>query len=134
MKTISKCFLIISLIVCGTSFFYSCYEGPLGGEHNTDPAIKTDRATNITDRSATLNGTVTASSVSQTVSFLYCVGTTWSQETSVMASPPQVVGTGQIKFSANVWGLSSGQLYSFKAVSVNLYGRIEGKESMFETK
>lgn len=136
MKSIFKSILIISLIICGTSVLSGCLDIDWSEMWKSDfinPKVTTNNATNITENTATLNGTVQANSATQTVSFVYHIGNSSSSLKSVNANPGQVAGTNETKVSADITGLLSGTTYHFTVISEGPSGKMAGNEMSFKT-
>jgi hypothetical protein len=92
-------------------------------------AASTSGATNVTDTSATLNGTVNPNGSSTTVYFQYGTTTAYGSQT-----PNQTfTGSTSQNVSANVSGLSSGTTYHYRIVAMNGGGTIVGNDVTFST-
>ncbi len=93
------------------------------------PVVVTNLPTNVTGTSATLNGTVTASGASTTVSFDW--GLTIAYGTNVAGTPSPVTGNTPTAVSANISGLTSGATYHYRCVGVNGAGTTNGLDQVF---
>ena len=82
----------------------------------TPPVATTNNASAITTTAATLNGTVSAGNVNQTVSFNY--GLTTAYGTTVAAIPASIAGNASTSVSASITSLSINTLYNYR-VSLN---------------
>lgn len=95
---------------------------------SSPPTVATGGATNITDTSATLNGTVNPNGASTLVHFEY--GTT----TYSFTTPDQVFnGNLSQSVSANITGLTPSTLYHFRIVGNNANGPATGNDATFTT-
>ncbi len=95
------------------------------------PAVITTAATNVTDISATLNGTVDAGGASTTVTIEY--GLTPAYGTIVPAIPGTVTGNGATPVSANITGLIINTTYHYRVNGVNSVGTTNGLDMTFLT-
>jgi hypothetical protein len=95
------------------------------------PASLTQPATNVSDTSATLNGTVNANSLSTTVTFEY--GTTTSYSSSITADQSPLTGDAIINSSAGISGLAGGTTYHFRIKASNSLGVTYGSDMEFIT-
>jgi hypothetical protein len=95
------------------------------------PAVTTTAATNVSNTSATLNGTVDASGASTTVSFDY--GLTTAYGTNVPGTPPTVTGNGAAPVTANISGLTVNTTYHYRVKGVNSVGTSNGTDMTFFT-
>ncbi len=92
--------------------------------------VVTNDATSVGAVQATLQGTLlTDGGSSCTLSFEY--GTTLAYGTTVTASPAS--GTGGTAYNALITGLSTGQLYHFRARAINGGGTAVGADKTFTT-
>jgi hypothetical protein len=94
-------------------------------------SASTGEATNVTQNSATIHGTIVPNNQSTSVSFEY--GETSSFGNSVAANPATVNGTDPVNVSANITGLKTNQQYFFRVVAQNPSGTIYGEEKTFTT-
>lgn len=95
------------------------------------PAVITVAATNITNVTATLNGTVDAGGASTTVTFDY--GLTTAYGTTVPGVPPTVTGNGATPVIANISGLILNTTYHYRVNGVNSVGTTNGTDMSFIT-
>ena len=96
------------------------------------PAPITTTATNVSNTSATLNGTVDAGGASTTVTFDY--GLTIGYGTTVPGVPGTVTGNGAIPVSANITGLIVNTTYHYRVKGVNSVGTSNGLDlTLFTT-
>jgi hypothetical protein len=93
------------------------------------PVVITNPATNVTNSSAWLNGTVNPHGLSTTVYFQYGRTTSYGNRT------PNQTKTGNTyqNVSANLWGLSAGTTYHFRIVGTNAVGTRYGTDRTFTT-
>jgi hypothetical protein len=94
-------------------------------------SASTGEATNVTQNSATIHGTIVPNNQSTSVSFEY--GETSSFGNSVAANPATVDGTDPVNVSANITGLKTNQQYFFRVVAQNPSGTIYGEDNTFTT-
>jgi uncharacterized protein (TIGR02145 family) len=96
------------------------------------PVVKTLEVTNLTDTTATLNGTVNAFGLSTTVIFEY--DTTTSYGNSVTASQSPVTVDGNTNVSAEISGLTPCSKYHFRIKAENsLWTDFYGSEKIFNS-
>ncbi|MFZ5818263.1 MAG: BspA family leucine-rich repeat surface protein [Chloroflexota bacterium] len=98
---------------------------------SNSPTVITLAATKVTDKVATLNGTVNANGYSSTVTFEYGLDTNYG--TSVAAIPGTVTGTTDTAVSKALTGLAPNTTYHYRAVGVNANGRTNGDDQTFTT-
>jgi hypothetical protein len=93
------------------------------------PAVTTNPATNVTNSSATLNGTVNPHGLSTTVYLQY------GRTTSYGSRTPNQTKTGNTyqNVFANILGLSAGTTYHFRIVGTNTGGTRHGVDRTFTT-
>ncbi len=92
----------------------------------TGPSAQTNAATNITQTTATLNGTVNANNTSTTVTFDYGTDTSYGS-TTALQSP--VSGSGLTQVNQGIAGLTGNTLYHYR---VNA-GAFHGNDMTFTT-
>jgi alpha-tubulin suppressor-like RCC1 family protein len=94
--------------------------------------VTTVAASDFTDTSATLNGSMTAGSNAATVWFEWGTSPTLA---NANATTPQAIaaGTSVVPFSASVSGLAANTTYYFRAVASNNGGTAKGDSSSFST-
>jgi len=95
------------------------------------PAVITTPATNLTNTSATLNGTVDAGGASTTVTFEY--GLSPAYGTTVPGVPGTVTGNGATPVSADITGLIVNTTYHYRVNGVNSVGTTNGNDMTFIT-
>ena len=88
-------------------------------------------ATNVLLTSATLNGQVSANSLSTVVTFEY--GTTTNYGTSVAVTLSPVTGSALVNVKADLTGLSQNITYHFRVKAVNSLGTTYSDDAMFLT-
>jgi hypothetical protein len=93
------------------------------------PTSLTQPATNVSDTSATLNGTVNANYLSTSVTFES--GTTPSYGSTATASQSPVTGNAITNVSANISGLAGGTTYHFRVKAENSLGIAYGSDMEF---
>jgi hypothetical protein len=94
------------------------------------PIVVTDPATNVTQTTAQLNGTVTANNLSTTVSFNWGLTTAYGNNAPVAAP---VTGNTATPVSANISGLTNLVTYHYQCVGVNAGGTTLGADKSFQT-
>ena len=94
------------------------------------PAATTGAATDVTQTSATLNGTVDPNGVAATVRFEYGTTTAYGQQT-----PDEVAGAGDEAAAATapLTGLSANTTYHYRVVATNADGTTNGEDGTFKT-
>ena len=101
------------------------------------PTVTTGAATNITNSTATLNGTVNANGADTVVTFEYAAGystyTTLTTFATVVASPSPVSGSSATAVSVTLTGLNAGTSYYFEVVATNSVGTTYGPILYFTT-
>jgi len=97
----------------------------------TPPTATTQNANQIGETTATLNALINANNNSTTVIFEY--GTTSSYGNTVTATQSPVSGTSNKAVSADVTGLTSGQVYHFRVKAENAGGIVNGNDMAFTT-
>lgn len=95
------------------------------------PTTVTQPATNILLTSVTLNGQVTANSLSTTVTFEYGTSTNYGSTVTVTQSP--VTGSATIDVKADLTGLLPNTVYHFRLKAVNALGTTYGDDANFLT-
>jgi YHYH protein len=95
------------------------------------PSVTTSAAFGIGSTSATLSGSVTANSVSTTVTFEY--GTDTSYGSTVTAAQSPVTGSTATSVSAAISGLTNSTTYHYRAKGVNTLGTTYGADMAFTT-
>jgi PKD repeat protein len=98
-----------------------------GGGANPPTAITGD-ATNISNGSATLNGTVSANGAVTTITFEY--GTDDTYGNTVNADPNTTTGSNT-PVSYDLSGLTNGTTYHYRVVAVNSEGTTQGSDKTF---
>ncbi len=98
---------------------------------NSPASVVTNSAINITQTSATLNGTVNANGLTTAVHFDY--GTTSSYGDSVTANPSTITGTSNISVTATISGLTPNTVYHFRVEASDSAGMSYGYDSTFTT-
>ena len=96
----------------------------------TNPTVTTNSATNVSFRSATLNGNVNANGASTTAWFEYGVTSGVYNYTSATET---VSGINDTTISMDVNGLSSGTTYYYRIAAQNSEGTSYGDEMSFTT-
>ncbi len=95
------------------------------------PKVSTGSATNITETSATLNGTVNANGLTTTAWFNY--GTNSGSYTHT-SSTQTITGSGDTSVSISISGLSAGTKYYYRLAAQNSAGTSTGSDTSFTTK
>jgi hypothetical protein len=97
----------------------------------TPPTVTTGAASNITETSVTLNGTVNPNGAATTCHFDYGTTTGYGSVTPDDTSPGS--GTTAVPVLANVTGLTANTLYHFRLSCTNLAGTTNGSDATFTT-
>ena len=97
---------------------------------SSPPTGTTGTATNVTNNSATLNGTVNANGLSTTAWFQY---STTIGSYSNTSSTQSVSGSSNTTVSIGISGLSSGTTYYYRIAAQNSSGTTYGSEMSFTT-
>jgi hypothetical protein len=95
------------------------------------PTVSTTAATLVANTTATVNGNVNANNYSTVVTFEYGLTNTYGSTASAVPSP--VTGTVSTAVSANLTGLTEGQLYHFRVKAVSSGGTVYGDDLTFTT-
>ncbi len=95
------------------------------------PLVTTTAATNVTDTTAMLNGSVNASGTSTTVSFEY--GATTAYGATAVASPTTLAGTTVTTVGAAISGLAPGNTWHFRVVATRTSCVVKGDDMTFTT-
>jgi len=93
------------------------------------PRAETLAASSLSSGSATLNGTVNASSNTTTISFQYGPTTSYGSTTTPPQSP--LTGNTDTAVSANITGLIAGTTYHYRVVATNALGTTTGADMTF---
>ncbi len=96
------------------------------------PEVKTKAVTNITENSATLNGSVIAYGVATKVSFLYIKDSLTGDRRTIEANPSPVSNSVWADVSANITGLSAGTTYLYRIYAV-CFAPVSGETEAFAT-
>ncbi len=102
-----------------------------GSSSITAPTAATNAATNITENSATLNGTVNPNNSSTDILFEY--GTTTSYGNQIASTIGSASGDLDITVSVNLTGLQSNTTYHFRISATNGVGTNAGSDMSFTT-
>ena len=97
----------------------------------TTPTVTIANATNVTETSATLNGTVNANGYDATVTFEYGLTTSYGTTESYSLNP--VTGNTAQNVSLNISGLTPEQTYHYRIVATNVGGTQPSGDMPFET-
>ncbi|MFH1231570.1 MAG: kelch repeat-containing protein, partial [Planctomycetota bacterium] len=92
------------------------------------PTCTTNPATNITQVSATLNGTVNPNGITTTAYFNYGLTTSYTVTTTEQTI---ISGTGNVAVTADISGLSPNTVYNFRCVATNSRGTTYGTNRTF---
>ena len=95
------------------------------------PKVSTGSATNVTETSATLNGTVNANGLTTTAWFNYGTSSGSYTHTSFTQT---ISGSSDTAISISLSGLTAGTKYYYKLAAQNSAGTSTGSESSFTTK
>lgn|GEM_PF-3291647 len=102
-----------------------------GGITLLPPTVVTDPATNITETTADLNGTVNANGSSTSVTFEY--GLTTAYGTIVSSTPGTVTGNTNTAVMAAITGLTPNTEYHYRCVGTSSAGTTNGNDQTFTT-
>ena len=94
------------------------------------PIVTTGAATQPTDSTALLNGTVNPNGLPTTGRFQYGPTTAYGNVSTLLSLGS---GTGPIVFSIPIEGLACNTLYHFRAVGINSAGAVYGADGTFAT-
>jgi len=117
-------------LTCGNSFGNNTETRTVivGTQQGSQPTVNTNSASNITQNSATLNGSVNGNGLSTSAWF------EWGTTTSLGNSTAQnAYGTGSASYSATISGLSPNTLYYYRAAAQNSQGIVQGNIVSFTT-
>jgi uncharacterized protein (TIGR02145 family) len=95
------------------------------------PTATTQAATNITNTSAILNGTVNANNLSTTVTFEY--GTTTAYGGTITATQSPVAGNTNTNVTSSITGLQGSSTYHYRVKAVNSLGTTTGNDMTLVT-
>jgi hypothetical protein len=124
MKKIAK---LCTIMLMGITLFgFSPFVG-----YAFAPFVSTGAVTNLTQNSATLNGSVNADSVPTSVWFEYGTQNSLINPTSINAF--RVSSGNSSSLLANISGLNPNTTYYFRAVAQNSEGRVSGNIFLFTT-
>ncbi|MFH1231782.1 MAG: hypothetical protein V1709_09840, partial [Planctomycetota bacterium] len=127
---------VLFLVAFVTVFNYIDYGGGSGSGSSTpppqSPSVTTNAATNVTQTTATLNGTVNPKGLNVT-SCYFDYGTTISYGISATVVFFPGSGTNPIFVTANVISLSISTTYNFRVVATNAGGTTNGNNLTFAT-
>lgn len=96
------------------------------------PTVTTGNASDITQTSVKLHGTVKPNNEATTYRFE--VGTTTAYGTNTPEAGPIAPGSGQTSVTADVGSLAPGTVYHYRLVATNASGSIPGKDRTFTTR
>ena len=96
------------------------------------PTVTTGNATNVTQTSARLHGTVKPNNEATTYHFEY--GTTTAYGTVTPEQAPIQPGAGNTPVYADIGSLAPGTVYHYRLVGTNPSGSIPGKDHTFTTR
>ena len=96
------------------------------------PVVKTEAASNITENSATLNGSAITYGIPRKVYFTYYKDSLSGEIKTIEAIPSPVSGNAWTDVSANLTGLSEGTTYLYD-ISVSYFYSIRGETEAFAT-
>jgi trimeric autotransporter adhesin len=95
------------------------------------PTVVTNAATNITENSAELNGTVNSNGYISAVTFEW--GLTTSYGNTIPATPASVTGNATTPVQTTLSGLTINQTYHFRVCATNAGGSVCGQDKSFTT-
>ncbi len=107
------------------------YNFEIEGLGHSLPTVTADAATNVVQKSATLNGTVNANDDTTTVVFEY--GLTTGYGSTVTANPDTITGHTDTSVSKSVSGLTPSTTYHYRVVGNNSAGTSNGNDQAFTT-
>jgi hypothetical protein len=94
------------------------------------PTVTPGLATNITESSATLNGTINPNNLETTYYFEYGMSTSYGTQTSQQNLS---AGADDVPVDADISGLAAGTIYHFRLVATNSEGTTYGEDMLFPT-
>ena len=121
---------INSLTINGSNLFAGTHGG-IFILNLEQPSVLTNAASNITQSSSTLNGTVNPKGSSTTVQFEY--GTSTSYGNTINAAQSPLNGNNDVNVSANITGLAPNTLYHYRVEATNSAGTSYGNDLTFTT-
>jgi hypothetical protein len=139
-NTVTPVSAALSGLTGNTTYHYRVSGVNTGGTSNGNdmtfntagpPIVVTNPATNVTQTTATLNGTVTGNNLSTAVSFNW--GLTTAYGNIAAGTPTPVTGNTATAVSANLTGLTNLLTYHFQCVGVNAGGTTNGADQSFQT-
>jgi hypothetical protein len=139
-NTVTSVSAALAGLLANTTYHYQVVGTSAAGTSNGNdmtfvtagpPIVVTNPATNITQTTAQLNGTVTANNLSTAVSFNW--GLTTSYGNVATGTPSPVTGNTATPVLANLTGLTNGATYHFRCVGVNAGGTTNGADQSFQT-
>jgi hypothetical protein len=138
-NTVTPVSVAIAGLLGNTLYHYRVVGVSTGGTSNGNdmtfntagpPVVVTDPATNITQTTATLNGTVTANNLSTTITFNWGLTTAYGNTAPGVPSP--VTGNTATPVTANITGLTNLLTYHYRCVGVNAGGTTLGADQSFQ--
>jgi hypothetical protein len=138
--TVTSVSAALSGLVGNTTYHYQVVGVNSGGTSNGNdmtfstagpPIVVTNTASNVTQTTAQLNGTVTANNLSTAVSFNW--GLTTSYGNMATGAPTPVTGNTATPVLANITGLTNNVTYHYQCVGVNAAGTTYGADQSFLT-
>lgn len=95
------------------------------------PDVTTGAASEQTDSTARLSGTVNPNGTATSCEFEYGIGTTYGQVVPCETSPGS--GNGAVEVHADISGLSPSTVYHFRLDATNATGTLTGEDAQFST-
>jgi hypothetical protein len=139
-NTVTSVSAALAGLLANTTYHYQVVGVNSGGTSNGNdmtfttagpPIVVTNPATNVTQTTAQLNGTVTANNLSTAVSFNW--GLTTAYGNIATGTPSPVTGNTATPVLANLTGLTTGTTYHYRCVGVNAGGTTNGADQSFQT-
>jgi large repetitive protein len=139
-STVTPVSAAIAGLLGNTTYHYRVVAVNAGGTTNGNdmtfstagpPVVVTNPASNVTNNTAQLNGTVTANNLNTTVSFNW--GLTTAYGNVAPGVPVTVTGNTPTAVLANITGLLFNVVYHYQCVGVNAGGTTLGSDQTFQT-
>lgn len=104
------------------------YNGYYNNNYNNQPSVTTNSATNVSDTSATLNGSISGNGLYTSAWFAYGTNNSFGYTT-----PQSSYGSGYTNYNYTISNLIPNTTYTFRAVAQNSQGIVYGNVFSFTT-